>query len=152
MIQRIQTVYLLLFLIFCVTLYALPVCTVMDGSQLHVFSIREFRVFEGGILKENIPAHTYRIYNGALIVLSLTCIFLFKNRKLQIRMCSFLILATVVFIFMVFQKADHLVMGGSKPVYNSGMYVLVVSVLWIFLAMRSIRHDENLVRSADRLR
>ncbi|MBS1763837.1 MAG: DUF4293 domain-containing protein [Bacteroidetes bacterium] len=152
MIQRIQTAYLLLFVIFCATLYVLPICTVAEGSVMHIFSIREYRIFDASVLKEISPVYSFSIYNAVLMALGLTIIFMFKNRKLQIRMCSFLILAVVVFILLVFQKADHLVESNAKPIYNLGMYLLVVSVLWIYLAMRAISKDEKLVRSADRLR
>lgn len=151
MIQRIQSIYLLLFVLSCAALYALPLCTSTEGSNMQIFSITNIQVFQDNALTQTTPVPLYSIYNAALIVLGLVCIFMFRNRKLQLRLCSLLILATVIFIFLVFRQSDGLI-ANVKPIYHAGMYLLVVSLLWIFLAMRSIRHDENLVRSADRLR
>lgn len=87
----------------------------------------------------------------------LFCIFLYKNRARQMRFVRagfLLILAVVAFMFitdnsvLAYLKVDHVVENN----YGLSFYMPLVMLILIVMAERSIKADEALVRSADRLR
>jgi hypothetical protein len=88
-------------------------------------------------------------------VVSLAAIFLFKNRPLQARLAGGAIVASVLLAalmgFFVFQLFQQMPEGGSVQ-YGAGLGLPVVALVLNWLAANFIRKDENLVRSADRLR
>ncbi|MBR1766523.1 MAG: DUF4293 domain-containing protein [Bacteroidales bacterium] len=94
------------------------------------------------------------------IVVAVVSISLFKRRSTQMRLTAAGFILSVVYVFLVFFWAvDHysaLVEGffHVEPVveWTVGSFAPLASVLFFFLAQRAIRRDEALVRSADRLR
>ena len=96
-----------------------------------------------------------------VIVLSVVTIFLFKNRTLQLRLIGVAFLLNVAYAFVVlFWAVDKYAellsdgMGGAQPEvsWRVGAFAHLVSLVFLFLAQRGIRKDEALVRAADRLR
>ncbi len=90
-----------------------------------------------------------------MVLLPLVTIFMFSNRKRQIRMTAISILTTISFSTMMLARVTGLsklvppVTGGS---YWIGAVLPVISLVLLVLAILGIRSDEKLVRSVDRLR
>ena len=89
---------------------------------------------------------------------SITTIFLYKNRKLQITLCKLNLLFYLCVIFTVFYSGENalnyiinLGLEGELN-YKLGSILPIVSTILIFLGSRAIKKDEELVRSADRIR
>jgi hypothetical protein len=141
MIQRIQSLFLFLVLALCLALFYLPLYSVHTAG-----SAADTDVF----IQSN---KIYLLFTSIIGLFSLAAILLFKNRVLQIRLCNLNMLVICIFVGTVFYFSDHSVQSpGSVIHYQSGCYVPLVQLLFSFLAMRAIRKDEELVRSADRLR
>ncbi len=96
-----------------------------------------------------------------VLLLSVLCIFLFKNRTLQARITGLAFLVNVGYAFAVFfwavDKYRDLLMaglGGVEPTLGwlAGAFLPLASLVLLFLAQRAIRSDEAKVRAADRLR
>ena len=99
-------------------------------------------------------------------VIGLLCIFLFKNRRLQMRLATLGFMTTLAYIFLlcfwaVDKYADVLLSHGltrflseAKPEvsWGVGAFIPMAALVFFFLAQRAIRKDEALVRAADRLR
>ena len=89
-------------------------------------------------------------------VVSLVAIFLYGNRPLQQRIaggalaCGGLLLALA--LFSSYNAAQSLSGVGLPAHYQAGLALPLVSVVFQWLASRSIRKDEAIVRSMDRLR
>ena len=85
--------------------------------------------------------------------MALIAIFLFKNRPLQRRIALLSLFLTVfgtgVAIFLFFQNQTE---NTATVREGFGLGMPVLTSLFTLLAQRSIRKDERLVRSADRLR
>jgi hypothetical protein len=98
---------------------------------------------------------------GYLVAISFAVLMLvnFKKRKKQLRygkICYLIIILTMVYMFnLVNKKLDLLAFDNQidlNVTYNLGMYLLVASLPILFLANRSIKKDEDLIKSIDRLR
>lgn len=139
MIQRIQTIYLLLAALALFVLLALPV-----GYQETESGI----VVNVGIT-ENIPTLVLSLLGG---VISLVAIFLYKSRKLQLRITMIAILLSLLTLVSTL-LFDYVT--GTQLITSPNFIVLVMPVFsFVFnlLAYRGIDSDEKLVRSMDRLR
>lgn len=110
------------------------------------------------------PLLTLAIVAGAI---GLVCIFLFKNRRLQMRLATLGFMATLIYVFLLFfwavdKYADVLsndgmlktILEGAKPevAWAAGAFIPMAALVFFFLAQRAIRKDEMMVRAADRLR
>ncbi len=149
MIQRIQSVYLLLASLAGFGQFGLPYLrTAPDNpaTTLPALSDQVFNPFDNpGLLGLSILS--------ALI--SFVAIFIFKNRSLQGRMTGGAVLCTVLLAvllgFSTYQILGSLPAGGSVQ-YQAGLALPAISLLMQWLAGKSIKKDEALVRSVDRLR
>ena len=149
MIQRIQSVYLLVVTILMVICMCNPVGSIVASTN----EISEFgNLFI--ILPDGTKDYsTWALFIILLIVagLSLGTIFLFKKRMLQIRLAIFSIvmmvgyyLALLAYIFLL---AEDTTFSASWTVC-----LPLVGIILNWLAIRAIGADEALVRAYDRLR
>lgn len=130
MIQRIQTVYLLLVACFMAVLLFVP------------------------------PADNISYYWPLLIVaavtslLAIVTIFQYKNRKRQIFICRLTAGLIVVYYLLFFASA--VTFPFRFTIAEMGLrYPLcfpLLALIFNYMAIRGIRYDEKLVRSSDRLR
>jgi len=151
MIQRIQSVYLLLVTILLVMAMCMPVGQFIgaDGVASHVFKPLGVTLADGGFQS------TWGLFGilllGALI--ALCTIFLYRNRMLQVRMTIFGSLLLVgyyiaFFVFMFVLKDD---LNASFQL-GWALCLPLVSIILNYLAFRGIYRDELMVKAADRLR
>ena len=149
MIQRIQTIYLALAAACAFGLFGLPFATSTQSADAT-------SLFADGIY--NINDHTALLglfcAAGALALIS---IFLFNNRKQQLLMGRFAIIANVIGIILVlvFLYQDGAQTGAAEVAEVNeqlGVGLPVLFIVFALLAHRGISKDEKLVRSADRLR
>lgn len=149
MIQRIQSLFLLGVvlisgLLLVVPVYELQQVAVPDVPSLAVSPATSFLISSNALLM---------ILNCAIGVFALLAIFLYRNRSLQIRICNLDLLLTCVLVGLLFFVADTMSSNMNQHVkYLFGSYMPLIQLLFIFLASRFIKRDEDLVRSADRLR
>ncbi len=94
---------------------------------------------------------------GALLIagVALFSIFKYSNRLLQIKLGainSFLLLVLMVTMTYFIMKAEVMMLPQERGSYLIGFWLPLAGLVFNFLANRFIRKDENLVRSADRIR
>tara|TARA_R110002049_G_scaffold3795_2_gene27467 strand:- start:11910 stop:12320 length:411 start_codon:yes stop_codon:yes gene_type:complete len=136
MIQRIQTLYLLL-------------AAVVSGGLIFVFHLW---VTEAGA---HIYAKDNLMYLGLFLtstLVSLVSIFMYKTRKSQFVLGRLNIILNFILLgFFVYQS---LKVSGETAVSEKGIGMLlpVVSIVLLALANKAIKKDEDLVKSVDRLR
>lgn len=155
MLQRIQTVYLLLFIVCSMVLCLLPLFELTAFDGLYVLSVikTSFSGASGSaVLSYNFPL---MVILSLMILLALAIIFKYNNRKLQMKLifiCMILlILFSAILCFNYFQLAGLSTADNSIKI-SWILAILPVQMVLLWLANSGIRKDEALVRSADRLR
>ena len=90
---------------------------------------------------------------------ALAAIFAYRNRPAQMRVVAVAFLLNVVYVFLLFfwavdayGKAVHMSGSDMQVVWHVGAYAPIVSLVLFILAHRGIKRDEARVRAADRLR
>jgi len=96
-----------------------------------------------------------QIITAVSVVLAFSAIFLYKNRRSQLRFVKFGIVLLLVEIALIFFYYSNLIGAATNaaPDYNHpAMYLILAALILYVLANRSIASDEKLVKAADRLR
>jgi dipeptide/tripeptide permease len=88
------------------------------------------------------------ILTAIIIVICLVTIFLFKNRKLQLRLTIFALVVSILNIILYFNKLNKFIHGELSL---SCIFAFLIPI-FLFLAARGIWRDEKLIKSLDRLR
>ena len=131
MIQRIQSIYLLVAAIsmslisFKVTVYTLNETLFMaqDDTKMFILTIV-----------------------GAIF--SLLGLFMFKNRKFQMKLIRLTVLIQIIIgvrIFMLFNKFEVVL-------NNSFLFLMTFTLIALIMAYKGVKKDDDLVRSVDRIR
>lgn len=139
MLQRKQTLWLLLALIASILTFKFPFLTgtrivktvLTPGTELNASS--HFLLL---------------VFSGAVALLALITIFLYKDRKLQMRLCLLGILLSVVVIVIYIMQMQEF----EKNTLALFSILPFLALAGFFMAFRSIRSDEKLVKSLDKLR
>ena len=146
MIQRIQSIFLLLSSGALLSLFAIPFATSEQTDQA-LFADKVYDVFDNPILM---------ILVGLAGLIGLVNIFLFKKRPVQIKLdyliITLSILLLVFTVFFVFQSGS---LDSSSIEINEnyfGLSMPVLAIIFAVLANRFITKDHKLVKSMDRLR
>lgn len=146
MIQRIQTIYLLAVIILIAQVFLFPFLTFFNESES--IALGALQISTGEYV---IPL---AILFGIIIIIALTTIFCYKRRLLQARLTvinTFLLLGSIgLVVFFSWQMKASLPSHAIH--YNFTCLSPVVAIIFNYLALRAIRKDEALVRSANRLR
>lgn len=159
MIQRIQTIYLFGLAFIFAILPFLPLYTYQLPATTTPVDVRLQAVWTGFVDSIN----PEKALLGALLLLvailglAIYTLVSFKKRKFQILMCKVLMLLVLIFtsIILYFPEKYLGANSGLKTVYfhyNWPAYLPLIALVMVFLAQRAIKKDEDLVRSADRLR
>lgn len=136
MLQRIQTVYLIISaLVMGALYYWFP--TVSDEAGNAIISREEPLVL--GLI-------------GISVLLTIITIFNFKRRKGQFVLNRLTIISNFVLLGVFVYRS--LTLSGETLVSEKGIGVLfpIISIVFLVLANKAIKRDEDLVKSVDRLR
>ena len=157
MIQRIQSVFLLLLALAMLSILALPLWHKVDGLTHQELTLTAFG-FQAQGLELPAPAGPVWII-AALAVISAGIagfeIFQFRSRGKQLMLGAvnlLFIMATIGAAFYFSSKGEQLLNIKLEGQYQAAMYLPTVALILNLLANRFIRRDEQLVRSQDRLR
>ena len=153
MIQRIQTLYLLIATALMSVSIFTPIARFFDGSQEYTLTAFALRDAAGAVAQPT-------IYMG--ILLALACllpfivIFLFKNRQLQIRLCAAEVVMLIgsMAVMGIYYYLSNRIFDAANGIISIkvGIAMPLIAVIFVILAIRAIFRDEVLVRSLDRVR
>ena len=149
MIQRKQTLFLLVALVLTIACLCLPVATFVPQGM----GVSD-QMFNLWLVDGNGARHlaVWPLFAVLLTTapINVATIFAYKNRKLQARLCLLLMMLILGWygIYAVFSKIAS---AGSFRVAIAAAFPLV-ALIFYFMARRAILADEALVRAADRIR
>lgn len=147
MIQRIQTIYLLLAGLITASLFFFDFAELAVDSQFMVFNA--FGIFEGDkVIIDGLPV---MLFTGLITLLHFIIIFMYKKRIAQMRMTVFTIILLLGLIGVIFYFS-YFAFEGASVVYKIPVAFPLIAVILDYLAIRAIGKDEALVRSMDRIR
>lgn len=147
MIQRIQSVYLLVSAILTGFMFKLDLAELIAGNEIYSFVAAgifkgEEKIFDGMPLL---------VMLGIIALLHLVIIFSYRNRIRQMRMTVFTIILLIglfgLILFFAYTGFD-----GAKIAFKVPVAFPLVAAVLDFLAIRAIGKDEALIRSLNRIR
>ncbi len=147
MIQRIQTVFLLVVialqaLLFKVSFYSLKI----NDNDIYYSAWQSINTTSNEIHINAI----HIILQFILILATLYTIFKFKDRRAQMKLCLYLVLGTL--LSFVFSLYNLFTTNYTEYHFGFGTYLISIIVIIYISAYFFIRKDDHLVKSADRLR
>lgn len=133
MIQRIQSLYLL----------------ASSGLLFSLFFRPLMRDLDGNVVMKFTQYWPFLIFVIVTFVLSFICIFMYKKRISQMRLCIYNMLVLFAFqawiAFMFFTRMEG-------TVFTISAVFPIVAGIFVFMAFRNISEDEALVQSMNSLR
>jgi hypothetical protein len=149
MIQRKQTLFLLAAIIATVVCLCLPIGT-FEPKGMGVTPLwYNLGTMTGGKFQAHIVPFVFLALG---VVLSLAAIFMYKNRKAQARICSFAILMALAWYvyYCIAALSTFQSLGTFHPKFAACLPL--VAIIFLVLARKGIKADEELVKSMDRIR
>jgi hypothetical protein len=137
MVQRIQTLYLIIALVINGALpFYFPLWTLSNDTEYY-FMANEL----------------YTILFGLCTTLSLISILFYKKRQHQFVLNRLTIILNLILLGLFVYRS--LSLSGETPAVSEkgiGMFLPIVAIVLLVLANKAIKKDEDLVKSVDRLR
>ena len=131
MIQRIQSIYLL----------GAAISMTLISFKVPVYNLNETLFMAQDDTK-------IFVLTSAGAIFSFLGLFMFKNRKFQMKLIRLTILIQMIIgirIFMLFNKFEVVL-------NNSFLFLMAFTLIALIMAYRGVKKDDDLVRSVDRIR
>jgi hypothetical protein len=155
MIQRVQSIWLLLASLTLICVFFFPLVTKSINDT--VYSIYTTGLHEQlkGTSGSGAKVELSLIPLALNIAAALFCfagIFLFRNRSMQKKIILVSILLIIALSVLCGINVQQLPGGATGISAEAGTFLPLLAIVFSLLAVRGIRKDEQLLRSADRLR
>ena len=149
MIQRIQTLFLLIALVLEAVLFSQPLAVLqLDDATF-------YEIFVKGYVFNNQIQYSFSllIFTFITLLLNLIIIFLYKKRILQMRLAIYNTILLIglqgVIAYTIYATSDNL--NAEIFLQYAAILPIIIAILHL-IAFKYIKRDEELVRSADRIR
>lgn len=151
MIQRIQTLFLLLAVAMIISMFNFPLAHfVTETGDIHVLKVTGLFTWDGTRQTTTLPLLILFGLSGGLLLWD---IFLFKRRVLQMRVAMYVILillgGTGLVVYYIWMGQKEL---QADWTLKAAFVFPVVAAVFTYLAFRNIRKDEFLVKAYERIR
>ncbi len=147
MLQRIQSLYLLVSAILVGFLFVLPFAEIAKDGAIYLFNSKG--ILLDGVLKEN--GISISILIGVIMALHGFAVLSYKNRIRQIRVVVYSMLL-MLGLFGMFFFFTYYSFSGALISFKISMVFPLCAIILDYLAIRAIGKDEALIRSIDRIR
>lgn len=151
MIQRIQTVYLSLAVILLVLCCCMPLAEFEPEGMGLPYVMYSLVLLNGNHAVESYLPASLLVVVGIAELVMIAAIVGYRNRRKQMKTCVFAMFLHLVWLFNYGVFAFVLVPNTTFHVKLAACLPLV-ALLLTWMARRAIKKDDDLVRSADRIR
>lgn len=151
MIQRIQSIYLFINVLFYSILLFVPIAYIGDDYLMSMWTLKD----TNGITLS--PTYYLGLIALAIIVISIMAIFSYKKRTNQNKLCVSLVVLIMFFVILLFFIYPEFLIkqfvSAATPMNFSLWTILsVIPLATTLLANKAILKDEKKVRESERLR
>ncbi|WP_291140801.1 DUF4293 domain-containing protein [Flavobacterium sp. UBA7680] len=148
MIQRKQTLFLLAVVVIAILQFFIPF------QKVNISETNWDICLLPGCSSEVMGSNIYfpMVFNSIILILGIAIIFLYKNRVLQYKLANLLVVFNIFLIGLFFILSYTKESGPEAISYQFGSFLPLTSAIFAYLAAYFIKKDEQLVRSADRIR
>lgn len=164
MIQRIQTLFLLIAFIATALLFFFPVASITEFTQVQSETL-ETDYYELGATgfidpsPASIPQLSNYTFIPLIIIIIMEIILIgftisrYKNRLYQLKLVKTGIFLNIILVAGIFLNYPKLFIDSQIDIEpGPGVYLPLISLIFLVMAYRFILKDEKLVKSIDRLR
>lgn len=162
MIQRIQSVFLLLVAMVMIVTLFLPMWNKFDPQAMEVVDLNAFQLVYASVDEsgERTVMATQDTYWVAVLAILAAAIALFsilqykkRLRQIQLGAVNSLVMGACLGLTYYYSTlGDQMLNPQEIGNFQAGFYIIAAALLFNSLANRFIRKDEKLVKSADRIR
>lgn len=160
MLQRIQTIYFIAIILICCLLFSGSIINVhatINGVPTdYVLNILYFNTYENQSLVSSSIQFELIAFAALIIAWNTRVIGSYKNRPEQIKHAKKTYLFLLLLFIAVFAKASFVIpgfnMSGLSTSSVFGIALMIFSFYLNWRAISMIKRDEDLVKSADRIR
>ncbi len=151
MIQRIQTLYLLVASVLLTCLLVLPLGSLVAGTSLwNVFLI-------GGQIPQAAPRGlmiALAVLYGLLAFTGVLVIFMYKNRKRQLAWITGMLMALIlsIILLLIFLYRLHATSPAAVMSYHADLVFPLVAMVLLIMARKAIIKDQDIIDSLNRIR
>ena len=139
MIQRLQTIWLLIAAVCAILTYDLAFYSGVKLSETNIKQFVELNALADVIIM---------VLTGLVALICLVTMFLFKNRKMQLRLTIVALLASIANLVVYFAETAEFTDGN---ILLTSIFSFIIP-FFLVMAARGIYQDEKLVKSMERLR
>lgn len=154
MIQRIQSIYLLLAGIALILMFSNPIAEIMISDEMVLVFKHNHIESPGNPDFQSVNTWPVTFILISVVAISFVNIFLYRSRILQMRLCVFNIilmfgLAGMIFFFSKVTLSHY---DGQESAFLWPVVIPFISAVLTYLAFKRIQKDEILVKAYDRIR
>ena len=139
MIQRLQTIWLLIAAVCAILTYDLAFYSGVKLSETNIKQFVELNALADVIIM---------VLTGLVALICLVTMFLFKNRKMQLRLTIVALLASIANLVVYFAETAEFTDGN---ILLTSIFSFIIP-FFLVMAARGIYQDEKLLKSMYRLR
>ncbi|MBA2498487.1 MAG: DUF4293 domain-containing protein [Chitinophagaceae bacterium] len=139
MIQRLQTIWLLIAAVCAILTFDLAFYSGVKLSDTNIKQFVELNALADVIIM---------VLTGLVALICLVTMFLFQNRKMQLRLTIVALLASIANLVIYFAETTEFTEGN---ILLTSIFTFIIPV-FLVMAAKGIYRDEKLVKSMDRLR
>lgn len=155
MIQRKQTLFLLIAAALMVTAFFMPLARFFgEGHEITLTSMEVLDTTHPDMAQPLFKTVCLAILIGLSALLPLLTIFLYKKRFLQLRLCFTEIVLLLGAQGFIVYHVYHLYKSMETVTWKFGISSIfpLLAIFFVALAMRGIVKDQQLIKSLDRIR
>jgi hypothetical protein len=153
MIQRIQTIYLVISLALVAFIFIVPIAHMAYNSEQFI-TFRATGFYDNASGTISIQTISLVILISISICLTGVSIFLFRKRVLQSRLCIIIMALLAGLEAVIIYNIIYFIQRIPGVNWSPGLSLIFppVAIIMTWFAFRGIRRDESIVRESDRLR
>jgi len=153
MLQRIQSLYLIIVVIALSLMFLFPVANItMSTGEIYDFFI--YGISSNGNSAKALSINWTSVAMISILLLNaLVTIFMYRRRLVQVRLTIVNIFMMLGSIFLLWYNISRQAeVAGADIRYLIPMIIPILCIILSYLAIRAIGKDEALIRSMDRIR